>query len=116
MSTKLCPFCSEEINKEAVKCKHCGEFLNNKPAKKPVASGRNLLGLFTLIIGLGLFFQAMTMTTTVEVDDSPLLFPNSHTMKVNNIGLMQQQQNYLHISIVLCVAGMICLYKKPIRN
>lgn len=26
--TKLCPFCAEEINKDAIKCKHCKEFLN----------------------------------------------------------------------------------------
>ena len=28
--TKRCPFCAEDIAKEAIKCKHCGEFLNNK--------------------------------------------------------------------------------------
>ena len=26
--TKRCPYCFEEINKDAIKCKHCGEFLS----------------------------------------------------------------------------------------
>ncbi len=35
-STKLCPFCAEEIVAEAVKCKHCSEFLD--PALRQQAS------------------------------------------------------------------------------
>ena len=29
---KACPYCGEEILAVAVKCKHCGEFLNKVPA------------------------------------------------------------------------------------
>ncbi len=34
---KKCPFCAEEIQDEAIKCKHCGEFLNT--SDRPNVSG-----------------------------------------------------------------------------
>ena len=45
--TKQCPFCAEEILTAAIKCKHCGEFLNGGritiPMKKSLSKTQKLL-------------------------------------------------------------------------
>lgn len=35
---KKCPFCAEDIQTEAIKCKHCGEFLDDRFRKTAVAN------------------------------------------------------------------------------
>lgn len=42
--TKKCPYCGEDILQEAIKCKHCGEFLDGR--KQSDATPYVLLALF----------------------------------------------------------------------
>ena len=51
---KICPFCAEEIQDAAIKCKHCGEFLNG--SKPQSLSAEKLPWYFrtsSIVIALG---------------------------------------------------------------
>lgn len=84
--TKACPFCGEEILETAVKCKHCGEFLDGrneepvyveKEKKKKKTSIWTWLVLFLLI---GLFVP--------KNDD-----PQTNEPKPNNINVVNHYEN-----------------------
>lgn len=49
-NSKKCPFCAEAIAREAVKCKHCGEFLNKK--HQSTQREMNLGGILLNFIGI----------------------------------------------------------------
>lgn len=62
-----CPYCAEEINPGAVKCKHCGEWLNKKAeseVKKEDHSAAIALGYIFSILGgvIGLVFALYLVT------------------------------------------------------
>lgn len=55
MSTKKCPFCAEQIQLEAVKCKHCGSMIGDGAPAAPAAPPERSEALGTLALSLPFF-------------------------------------------------------------
>lgn len=52
-AAKVCPYCKEEIKIDAIKCKHCGEFLYSNTCQAVEKSPKSYVGALILCVFLG---------------------------------------------------------------
>ena len=122
---KRCPYCAEEIQEEAVKCKHCGEMLTAAaPTSIPPQTERisqpkggspafKAIGVLLMLIGVGIvayFFMLYDTSVEAPMPANYIAGVGSHWHgeRVYNTGLMQNRQNGIIIGLAVAGAGLAC--------
>ena len=94
---KKCPFCAEDIKKEAIKCKHCGEWLKEKDA----IPESNSVGI-------------IAETSNETFDEKPPLSDSSENESVSYVPLKKKSRHGWGWIILLTIIANI--HKKPLPH
>ena len=128
VDSKDCPYCGEQVLAVAKKCKHCGETLDvdmraaEEDKRLAINSARTqrkkrppawytvrplvIIGISLLLFGVLGALYYFTMDTSVAVPSSEFMGQSFGGSRVYNIGLMQERQNGLIISLAVCGLGL----------
>ena len=86
--TKKCPFCAEEINIEAVKCKHCGEMIDKKKKERK----KNFVGVGCLIITI-LFVVIVFSGDNLSNNSVNTVSDSKKTLTVGESGILNNNDD-----------------------
>ena len=78
-------------------------------------NAKDILGGLLVIVGMGLLYLGFTMDTSVAISYPEVTQSLNLDLpdRVNNLGLMQEKQNYLMFGGICFVLGLVVVYAFP---